>query len=141
MNEENQKPTLKQAVCSIIEILEQMKKQISDDGKDHMSFEINDYSRGNINITFYSGKASDFWYSPEFESLEEVEAFDFSENKITKYLKSKIKTPAQELKKEITDKERELTNLNTKITDQNAELAELKAKLARLEEKEAENED
>ena len=137
--EQAQKPTLKQAVSVIAEILERMKKQISGDREDYLSFEVNKYSKGNVNISVYSGKANEFWHSPEFESLEEVEAFDFSENKIASFLKSKIKTPAQELKKEITEKERELTNLNTKITDQNAELAELKAKLARLEEKEAGN--
>lgn len=135
---ENKKPTLKQAVCSIVEILERMKKQISDDGEDYLSFEINNYSGGNINIAFYSGKASDFWYSPELKSFEEVEAFDFSENEIAGLLKAKIKNVLQKRKEEIVDKERELADL---IEDKESEIEELKAELAKLEEKEAENED
>lgn len=135
---ENEKPTLKQAVCSIVEILERMKKQISDDGEDYLSFEINNYSGGNINIAFYSGKASDFWYSPELKSFEEVEAFDFSENEIAGLLKAKIKNVLQKRKEEIVDKERELADL---IEDKESEIEELKAELAKLEEKEAENED
>lgn len=136
--EQAPKPTLKQAVCSIIEILEQMKKQMTPDGKDYLALEINNFSGGNINISLYSGKASWHWRSPEFKSFEEVEAFDFSENEIAGLLKAKIKTALQELKKEIAKRERKLADL---IKYKKSEIGVLKAKLAEIEEKEAGNEE
>ena len=118
------KPTLKQAVCSIIEILEQMKKQMTPDGKDYLSFEIACHSSGYIDISLYSGKAQGRWSLPNdyVENLEDFRSFEISEEKIASFLKSKIKTPEQILKEAIEEK--------------GSELAELKAKLARLEEKE-----
>lgn len=134
--EQAPKPTLKQAVCYIVEILERMKKQISDDGKNYLSLEINNFSRGDINISLYSGNAEERWISPKFGSLEEVKAFDFSENEIKGFFKTKIKNALQEIKKEIADKERELADL---IEDKESEIEDLKAKLAEIEEKEAGN--
>ena len=126
--EQAQKPTLKQAVCSIIEILEQMKKQISDDGKDYLAISIRSFSEGDIAFSLYSEKAEEIWsLKKPAENLEAFKTLDFSENAIAEYLKSRIKTPEQLLKAAIKEK--------------GTELAELKAKLARLEEKEAGNED
>lgn len=118
------KPTLKQAVCSIIEILERMKKQMTPDGKDYLSLEISCYSSNNIGLSLYSGKVQGRWSLPNdyAENLEDFRSFEISEEEIASFLKSKIKTPAQLLKEAIEEK--------------GSELAELKAKLARLEEKE-----
>lgn len=123
--EQAPKQTLKQAVCSIVEILEQMKEQITPDGEDYLALEINNASCGSIRISFYSRNAADYWCSPEFKSLEDVEAFDFSEKEIAGFFKSKIKTPAQVFKEAIEKME--------------SDLAKLKAKLAEIEEEEAEN--
>ena len=124
--EQAQKPTLKQTVCSIIEILEQMKKQISDDGKDYLALSIRSFPDCDIAFSIYSEKADEIWSLPNpSENLEAFKTLDFSENEIAEYLKSKIKTPEQKFKAAIEEK--------------GSELAELKAKLARLEEKEAEN--
>lgn len=124
-----QKPTLKQAVCSIVEILERMKKQISDDGKEYLSLKIACFSSGCIDLSVYSGKAQEGWSLPSdyAENFEEFKTLDFSEGEIASFFKSKIKTLEQLLKEAIEEK--------------GTELAELKAKLAKLEEKEAENED
>lgn len=117
------KPTLKQAVCSIVEILEQMKKQMTPDGKDYLSLEISCYSSNNIGLSLYSWKAQGRWYLPNnyAENLEDFRSFEISEEKIASFLKSKIKTPEQILKAAIEEK--------------GSELAQLKAKLARLEKK------
>lgn len=123
-----QKPTLKQAVCSIIEILEQMKKQISDDGKDYLVLSIRSLSEGYIAFSLYSEKADEIWSLPNYaENLEDFRSFEIPEEKIASFLKAKIKTPEQILKEAIEEK--------------GSELAELKAKLAEIEEKEAGNED
>ncbi len=45
---EQAKPTFKEAACSIIEILEQMKKPISDDGKDYLSPSLRSFLEGEI---------------------------------------------------------------------------------------------
>lgn len=42
------KTTFKEAACSIIEILEQMKKPISDDGKDYLSPSLRSFLEGEI---------------------------------------------------------------------------------------------
>lgn len=127
--EQAPKPTLKQAVCSIVEILEQMKKQMTPDGKDYLSLKIACFSSGHIDISLYSGKAQESWSLPSdcAENLEDFRSFEISEEKIASFLKAKIKTPEQILKAAIEEK--------------GSELAELKAKLAWLEEKEAGNED
>lgn len=125
---EQAKPTLKQAVCSIVEILEQMKKQMTPDGKDYLALSIRSLPEGDIAFSIYSEKAEKIWsLDKPAENLEDFRSFEISEEKIASFLKSKIKTPAQILKAAIEEK--------------GTELAELKAKLARLEEKEAENED
>ena len=125
---EQAKPTLKQAVCSIIEILEQMKKQMTPDGKDYLAISIRSFSNCSIAFSVYSEKADEIWSLPNYaENLEDFRSFEISEEKIASFLKSKIKTPEQILKEAIEEK--------------GSELAELKAKLARLEEKEAGNED
>lgn len=121
--EQAPKSTLKQAVCSIVEILERMKKQMTPDGKDYLAFEIACHSSGYIDISLYSGKAQGRWSLPNdyAENLEDFRSFEISEEKIASFLKAKIKTPEQILKAAIKEK--------------GTELAELKAKLARLEKK------
>ena len=124
--EQAPKLTLKEAVCSIVEILERMKKQISDDGKDYLAISIRSLPEGDITFSLYSEKAEELWSLPnECESLENFKTLDFSESAIAEYLKSKIKTPAQLLEAAIEKKGREL--------------ATLKAELAEIEEKEAGN--
>ena len=124
--EQAPKPTLKEAVCSIVEILERMKKKISDDGKDYLALSIRSFPDCNIAFSIYSEKAEEIWSLPNYsENLEAFKTLDFSEKKIAEYLKSKIKTPEQKFKAAIEEK--------------GSELAELKAKLAEIEEKEAEN--
>lgn len=119
-----QKPTLKQAVCSIIEILERMKKQISDDGKDYLALSIRSLPEGDIAFSIYSEKAEEIWsLDKPAENLEDFRSFEISEEKIASFLKAKIKTPEQILKAAIEEK--------------GTELVELKAKLAEIEEKES----
>lgn len=117
------KPTLKQAVCSIVEILERMKKQISYEGEDYLSLKITCFPSGHIGFNLFSVKAQAEWTLPEIaDNFEKLKSFEFSENEIAEYLKSKIKTPAQKIQEEIEYKEKEIE--------------ELKSELARLEEKE-----
>lgn len=126
MNENStseQKPTLKEAICPIVEILERMKKQMTPDGKDYLALSIRILWEGDINFSLYSEKAQKSWSLDESaENLEAFKTLDFSENAIAEYLKSEIKTPEQLLKEAIEEK--------------GTELAELKAKLAEIEEKE-----
>lgn len=117
-----QKLTLKDAICYIVEFLERTKKDILPDRNDSLNFNILHYFTGEIFVSLYSANAHDKWLSDDKGTkVEDIKKLEFSENEIAEYLKAKIKTPAQKIQEEIEYRKEQI--------------AELKAKLARLEKK------
>lgn len=121
--ETEQKLTLKDAICYIVEFLDRTKKDILPDRNDSLNFNILHYFTGEIFVGLYSANAHDKWLScDKGTKVEDIKKLEFSEDKIAEYLKSKIKTPAQKIQEEIEYKEKEIEKL--------------KSELARLEQKE-----
>lgn len=128
--ETEQKLTIKEAICSLVESLERIRKNINSENEIaiYLGYEPQ-------NIFFYIASGHDSWETKEpfFENVEQIRASDFSENEISEYFKSKIKTPEQMLREEIAAEENKLATI---INENKSKIEGLKSELARLEEKE-----
>ena len=123
-----QKQTLKEAVCSIIQILEQMKKILADDRKDSLVMEIDSLSSGRIGLSVYSGKVEDCW-AASYKSFEDFKVLEFSEGRILDFLKSRFKNLEQKLQGEIKEVKADIGKKESDISEPKGKLAKLSQKM------------
>lgn len=130
--EQSQELMLKEHVCSVIEILDRMRKDINPYERTDISLRITLNAVDNMGIGIDTSCAKNSWFSPDAASIDKFKTFDISEKRIVKYLGEQVKPPKQRIEEEIAENERELADL---IEDKASRIETLKAKLVMLGER------